>query len=206
MNQQISIKVAQRAQSGRGPSRRARNDGKVPAVIYGHGGTRHVSVESAEFSRLYKTVAGRLTLIRLDQDSGSTELSIIKQVQRDPITDRFIHVDFLAVEESKEMAAEVPVHVVGEAYGVKTEGGTIEIQSFSLKVRCLPKNLPESIIVDVTELKAGHSIHVKDLKKIDGVTFRHDSDHVVVSCLAKEEDTAAETAAAAPAAADAKKK
>lgn len=207
---QISIKVAQRSQSGRGASRRSRNDGKVPAVIYGHGGTRHVTVESADFNRLYKKAAGRVTLIQLDQDGNAPELSIIKQVQRDPITDRFLHVDFMAVEESKEMVAVVPVHVVGEAYGVKTEGGLLEIQSHTLKVRCLPRNLPEFITVDITEMKAGQSLHVKELKAIDGVSFRHDGDQVIVACIAKEEEkveeTAATPAAAAATPAPAKKK
>ncbi len=191
-------------QKGRGSSRRLRNSGLIPANIYGYGGTRKTALDNAEFHKLWKQVAGRTVLIRLKSDqTGEDALTIIKEVQRDPLTDGFLHIDFQAVEADSEMVTTVPIHIIGEAYGVKTEGGVLELPIHEVKVRCLPKNLPEFIEVDVSQLKVGQSIHIKELVAPTGVQFRGDPSIVVVACLGKTEEVSPSTETASTPAAGA---
>lgn len=126
-------------------------------------------------------------------------LSIIKEFQRHPITQKFLHIDIQQIDPNAPMSAAIPIRVVGEAYGVKTDGGTLAIVSQTVNVRCLPKDLPEFIEVDVTELKVNESIHVGALKAPAGITFPGDPARVVVVCSEMaEEEAAPEAAAAAP--------
>lgn len=178
------LNISPREGIGRGPSRRLRYSEKIPAVLYGETGTRHLTLDRAEFRRLWKQVAGRTALVELDSGSAK-ELSVIKEVQRDPRSDRFLHIDFREVQRDREMAIKVVLHFTGEAFGVKNEGGTLEVRLHSLGIRCLPKDLPEFFEVDVSALKVGDNIHVSDLKPPAGVTFTAAKDIVVVSCVAK---------------------
>lgn len=201
---QLILTTKARMQKGRGSSRRLRSSGLIPANIYGFGGTRKTALDNAEFNKLWKQVAGRTVLIQLKADNtGEEALTIIKEVQRDPLTDGFLHIDFQAVEANSEMVTTVPIHVTGEAYGVKTEGGVVEMPVHEVKVRCLPKNLPEFIEVDVSHLKVGQSIHIKELVAPEGVQFRGDPSIVVVACLGKAEEVAGGTESAATPAAGA---
>lgn len=123
-------------------------------------------------------------------------------MQRNPVTDAFLHVDFHEVAANEVFTTSVVVHVSGESFGVRNENGVLEVHAHALKVRALPRNLPSSIDLDVTELRSGQAIHVRDLKPIDGVEFLDNADVVVVSCVtprALEAEAAAEPAAAEPA-------
>ncbi len=133
--------------------------------------------------------------------------------RRDPITDRFLHVDLHEVKARKEkFEIRVPVHLVGESFGVKNQNGVLEIASHVLRVRCLPKDLPEAIEVDVTALNVGQTIKVAELKPIEGVIYLDDKGQPVVACVEPVAEVVqevvaaavpAEGAAAAPAAGDA---
>lgn len=198
------LNVTSREGTGRSASRRLRKAEKIPAILYGkHTKPETLAVSATEFVKLLKDIAGRAALIELKRDAGAAALSFLQEVQRDPITDRYLHVDLQEVKENEKMVINVVVTVIGEAYGVKTEGGILETATKRLRIRCLPKDLPAVIEVDVTELKMGQTIHVSELKPIAGVEFLDDQNQAVVLCVAPQaEEVAAATAteaAAAPA-------
>jgi large subunit ribosomal protein L25 len=191
----LKLPVHPRAKTGRGPARRLRAASEIPAVIYGKSGVRHLTVKEPEFRLLMRAVAGTAALVEISDQTGTATLSLLQEVQRDARTDHFVHIDLREVFANEPMRAGVPVRVFGESIGVKLESGIIEVSRHELFVRCLPKDLPDIISVDVSELHAGHSIHVSDLKPISGVTFADRADEVVVACVVpkvEEEPVAAE--------------
>ncbi len=204
MTQQLSLTITPRAQTGRSASRRVRKTNQIPAILYGkHTSPQTLSVDAPEFTRLVKAVAGRALIIELVQkDKAEKALSFVQEIQRNPITDKFVHVDFREVKADEKLDIDVPVSFVGEAHGVKTQGGVIEIAAHTVRIRCLPKDLPPFIEVDVSELKVDETIKVANLKAPAGVEFRDVPSQPIVSVLSIEEEVAAEAtpAAAAPAA------
>lgn len=209
MSQQFKLNVAERAQTGRSASRRLRKANRVPAILYGkHTKPESLSIEGPEFTRLLKTVGDRAVLIELQRSSNSDKaLSFLQEVQRDPITDKYLHVDLQEVKGDEKFEIRVPVHVVGESFGVKNQSGVLEMATHALRVRVLPKDLPEAIMVDVTELKVGETFKVASLKPVPGVEFLDPKGQPVVSCVEPVAEivqevavtpTAAEGAAAAP--------
>lgn len=185
MSQQFKLNVADRAQTGRSASRRLRKANRVPAILYGkHTKPESLSIEGPEFTRLLKSVGGRAVLIELERSGKSDKaLSFLQEVQRDPITDKYLHVDLQEVKGDEKFEIRVPVRVVGESFGVKNQSGVLEMASQVLRVRVLAKDLPEAIIVDVTELKVGETFKVGSLKPIAGVEFLDPKGQPVVSCV-----------------------
>ncbi len=178
------LTVTPREGTGRSASRRLRKAEKIPAILYGkHTKPENVAVDAPEFVKLLKEISGRAALIELKRDAGATALSFLQEIQRDPITDRYLHLDLQEVKENEKMVINITVHVLGEAYGVKTEGGILETASHRLRIRCLPKDLPDFIEVNVSELKVGETIHVSELKPIAGVEFLDDKHQAVVICV-----------------------
>jgi large subunit ribosomal protein L25 len=195
------LTVTSREGTGRSASRRLRKAEKIPAILYGkHTKPETLAVNSPEFVKLLKDIAGRAALIELKRDTGSAALSFLQEVQRDPITDRYLHVDLQEVKENEKMVINVSVVVVGEAVGVKTGGGLLDIATKRLRIRCLPKDLPAFIEIDVTPLELNSSIHVSELKPIAGVEFLDNPNQAVVLCVEPQEEVAA--AVATPTAAD----
>lgn len=201
------LNVKSRDGIGRGPARRLRNAGWIPGIIYGKGENLPISIDAVEFRTLMRAKGDAAALVELAIEGGSEKLSIIKDYQRNALSQKVVHIDILEVDPNAEMTTVIPVHAVGDAVGVLTENGTLEVVS-SITVRCLPKNLPECIEVDVSGLHIGHSIHITALPPIEGVTFPQNQNPTVAVCIAPE-DAPAETAPAAegqPAAAPAEQK
>ena len=190
---QLTLKVSSRALHGRGPARRLRVEGSIPAIIYGKSGNQSVAVAQEAFRDLMRAKGNAASLIDLEID-GKKMLSLIKEFQRHPITQKFLHIDIMEIDPNSPMTAAIPVRAIGEAHGVKTDGGTLAIVSQTINVRCLPKDLPEFIEIDVTELKVNESIHVGEVKAPKGITFPGDPKRVVVVCS----EMAAEEAAPEP--------
>src|SRR6478736_3599551 len=192
----FQLTVTTREGTGRSASRRLRKAAKIPAILYGkHTKPETLAVNTPEFVKLLKEIAGRAALIELKRDAGATALSVLQEVQRDPITDRYLHVDLQEVKENEKMVITVLVRITGEAYGVKTEGGVLDTQTKRLRIRTLPKDLPDFIEVNVTELKMGEAIHVSDLKVAAGVELLDNAGQTVVLCVAPPEE---EVVVAAP--------
>jgi large subunit ribosomal protein L25 len=185
MKTPLSLKVAPRTQTGRSASRRLRKVNRIPAILYGkHSDPEKLSIEVPEFTRLLKSVAGRSLLIELNRDDKPDKaLSFLQEIQRDPITDRYLHVDLHEVKPDEKFEIRVPVRVTGESFGVKNQSGVLEIASHVLRIKCLPSDLPEIVEVDVTPLNVGQTIKVGELKPIPGVAFLDDKGQPVVSCV-----------------------
>jgi large subunit ribosomal protein L25 len=202
------LTVTAREGTGRSASRRLRKAEKIPAILYGkHTKPENLAVNGPEFVKLRKEIGGKAALIELKRDAGPTALSFLQEIQRDPITDKYLHLDLQEVKENEKMVISVALRIVGEAYGVKTEGGILETATHRLRIRTLPKDLPDLIEVNVSDLKVGEAIHVSELKPIAGVEFLDDKNQTVVLCVeppAEEVVAVAETTpvegAAAPAA------
>lgn len=199
---QFTLNVSTRVSTGRSASRRLRKVNQIPAILYGkHTKPESLSVDAPEFTRLIKSIAGSAALIELKRaGKPDAALSFLQEVQRDPITDRFLHVDLQEVKADEKMEIRVRIHLAGESYGVKNQSGVLETPSQYVRIRCLPKDLPAFIDVDVTNLKVGETIHVGEIKAIAGVEFRDDKNQPVVSCVEPVAEIAA--AVAAPTAAE----
>ena len=201
MSQQYTLNVVARAQTGRSASRRLRKANRVPAILYGkHTSPESLSVEVPEFVRLLKSVAGRAVLLELQRsDKAEKSLSFLQEIQRDPITDKYVHIDLQEVKADEKFEIRIAVRVVGESFGVKNQSGVLEMNTQQLRIRCLPKDLPEAIIIDVSELKVGETIKVGEIKPVPGVEFQDGKGQPVVSCVEPVAEIVQEVAATATA-------
>lgn len=204
MAKQVKLAARPRSESGRNAVKQVRARGAVPAVIYGSTQEpANLEVSRREIEALLSHAVGENILVELEiEESGKTtnRLSLIQEVQHHPLRGDVLHVDFHAVSMTEEIEAEVVIEPIGEADGVKNFGGLLEQSMRSLGIKCLPQNLPEVLTVDVTALKVGDAIHVRDLVLPAGVTAVVDADLTVF--IVAEPTVAAEapaaTAAAAP--------
>ncbi len=204
MKQPHKLNVTPRAQTGRSASRRLRKANQVPAILYGkHTKPESLTIDGPEFTRLIKAVAGSATLVELTRkDKADKALSFFQEVQRDPITDKYLHVDLREVKADEKFEIRVNLHLAGESFGVKNQSGVLETPTYAVRIRCLPKDLPPFIEVDVTELKVGETIHVGELKQIPGVDFLDDKSQPVVSCVEPVAEIVTEAPVAAAATAE----
>jgi large subunit ribosomal protein L25 len=181
---QFKLNVLNRAETGRGPARRLRKTGRIPASLYGKKGARSISVLADDFRRLNKQAAGSAAMIELRDDEGKDHLALIQATHIDPITDGFLHIDFHEVEKNEVFTATVPVQIVGEeaSVGVRNESGLIDQHVYELEIRCKPADLPEFIVLDVTALHVGEGIHLRDVVAPKGVEVFGDPDTLIVAC------------------------
>lgn len=179
---QLKLSVSHREELGSRACWRLRKTGQIPAVIYGKSGSDSIQVQESEFRKLMRSIAGSVSLIEVVADKGPKKLSVIEKVQREPSTGVILHVDFHEVSPDEEMHATLPVHTSGDAIGVKDQGGVLEVMLHHIDVKCLPKNLPEHMTIDISELKVGDAIHIKNLPAMPGVTILGDPETVVAAC------------------------
>ncbi|HEY7400067.1 MAG TPA: 50S ribosomal protein L25 [Actinomycetota bacterium] len=175
--------VAERREgTGKGVARKLRAAGRVPAVLYGQGQEAvAISVDARELVHLFHQAASANVLLDLMLD-GKAHLTIPREVQRDHIRDRFVHVDFLVVRRDEKIAVNVEVVEVGEAPGVKA-GGVVEHHLRELHVECFPQDVPEHIDADISQLEIGDMLHVRDLVPPQGVTVLTNPDDAVLSVI-----------------------
>ncbi|GGD04331.1 50S ribosomal protein L25 [Thalassobacillus devorans] len=182
----IQLKANQRKDTKQSANRGLREEGNVPAVVYGkEKDPITVSVNSIE---LLKTVRdeGRNAIISLDVEGGKTVDVMLHEYQIDPLKDELIHADFYIVDMAQEMDVEVPVRLDGESIGSK-EGGVLQQPLYHLQVRAKPNNIPEEITVDVSELNVGDSLMVSDLKQGRNYEILDDENQTIVSVTPPEE-------------------
>jgi large subunit ribosomal protein L25 len=203
-----ALVVEPREDSGKGVARKLRAAGKIPGVFYGNNvEPRHISVDPrAVQTLLEKSDAGMNTLFNISivGEPGET-LGLVKDIQRDPITSRYLHLDLLRLDVTHRIHVTVPVHISGVAVGVKMEGGIMDQSMRELDLECLPRAIPQEILADVSALDVGDTLHVRDLTIPDGVKLLNDPDLPVVSVVAptvEEVTEAAEEGEAAEAAAE----
>jgi large subunit ribosomal protein L25 len=194
---EVRIEAIKRDRWGKGAARRIRASGKVPAIVYGHGmEPLPIALDRREFVTALQTDAGMNVLLDIQVD-GDTTLALMKDLHRDPVRGTLLHADFIKVDRDEEVEVEVPIHLVGDAAGVK-EGGALEHPLNSVHVRCKATEVPQGIDADISGLNIGDSLRVADLAS--GRTFEilNDPDAVValVAAPVSEEELEAMEAAA----------
>jgi large subunit ribosomal protein L25 len=193
------LRAERRDESGKGSARKIRAAGRVPGVVYGHGGDPvHISVDARELFHTLHTDAGSNVLVNLRVD-GLTTLAMPREIQRDHLRGRLLHVDFLRIARDEKITVEIPIQLVGESHGVK-EGGVIEHHLWTLEVECFPQDVPPAIEADISALGVNESLKVDELTLSDKLTVLTSPEEVVVSVvppqvLKLEEEEAIEEAA-----------
>lgn len=166
-----------------GHPNRDRREGYVPAVVYAHGQpAESIRVPEKRLREVFGT-GGEHHVIRLVPEGGPARTAIVKEVQRDPVQGKVLHVDFQAVSLTEQIRAQVPVVIVGEEQ-IEKAGWIVQHQLHAFEVECLPADLPEAIQVDVSGHHPGEAVHVKDVAVPAGVTVLEDEDAVVVAVVA----------------------
>ena len=195
----LDLQAEVRTQSGTGAVKRMRKAGTIPAALYGRKvKPSSIQVHGKTFSKLLEGSASDNILVSL-KIAGEDQLALVQEVQHDYLRGGILHIDFHAVAADEEIHANVPVAIVGEAKGQK-QGGLVEAIHHEIEVRCLPKDLPESIQIDVTSLEVGQGIHVREITFPEGVTCRLGGDVVIVMCEEPKVEVEPEPVAAAAAA------
>jgi len=172
----ITINGSQRESVGKKATKALRNAGQVPCVLYGGDETVHFSAAELAFSKLVYTPNAHTVVIALD--NGNTFDAVLQDIQFHPVTDKILHVDFYRLFEGKEIAMNVPVHVIGTSKGV-LNGGVLRKNRRKLRVKALPKNLPDFLEADITPLKIGGKLYVTELEG-EGYSILHSDNTVVV--------------------------
>jgi large subunit ribosomal protein L25 len=199
----LDLNAENRNRTGTGAVGRLRKEGSIPAVLYGRGRENlNLKLDGRTFNRILENSASDniLVSLKIGGESGN-HLALVQEVQHDHLKGGILHVDFHEVKENEEIHANVPVDLVGTPIGIKM-GGVLEYIHHSLHVRCLPKDLPDRITVDVSHLNLNESVHVREIKLPAGVTTRLDGE-VVIAMVAEpkvEAEPEPTPAAAAPAA------
>jgi large subunit ribosomal protein L25 len=203
-----TLKIEKRDGRGKNEARRLRASGKIPAVLYGaeKGKALEIAVDPKILLRILHSESGVNTLIGLEGlGSGAPEARVlVKEYQLDPIDHRLLHADFYQVAMDKALTVTVPVVLKGEAKGVKQQGGIVDFVNREIEIEVLPGDIPENIVVDISELMLNQGVRVRDIHT-EGVKWSPLSDadmmivHVVT--LKVEEEAPAAEAVAAPGAA-----
>jgi large subunit ribosomal protein L25 len=190
-----------REERGKGPARRSRRIGMVPATLYGdHKNPIALAVNAKQVARILRSETGHNTIFSVKVAGGQEEKAMVKDWQVDPVSGSLLHVDLLRIAMNVRMRVKVPVHTFGEPQGVKMQGGIFEMVTREVELECLPGDIPEEFKMDVSEMLIGKQLRASDLpidpKKIKLITdpLRVIA-HVVI--LKKEEEPAPEAAVAA---------
>ena len=196
---EVRIAAEPRTEFGKGPARRERRAGRVPAVVYGHGtDTRHITLPGHDVMMALKTAN---VLIRLDGLPGGNQLVLPKAVQRDPIRGSVEHVDLVMVRRGEKVTVDIPVQVTGEVYS----GGLLDQQMVQISIEAEATHIPAAIEIDVEDMQVGTSVHAGDLKLPSGSSLAVDPEvlvlHVIAAPTAEqmEAEIGVPEAAAAPA-------
>jgi len=163
MAQTVSLAAIPRDKTGKGAARQARFAKQVPAVLYGHGRpTQPLMVDALSLEKALSGIEPASTLIELTVD-GKMSRTLIREIQRHPIRPDIIHVDFYEIHAHEKITLEVPVHLMGTPDGVRNAGGVLDQVLREVKIEVLPEHIPDRVELDVTNLKIGDSLHVRDL-------------------------------------------
>jgi len=177
--EQQTLETSIRAERKSSQARRLRKAGKIPGIIYGHQEPVAITIDAVEFGRKFKHVS-ESTIITLKAGDKSYDV-LIKDYQEDILTGKMLHIDFYEIERGKAVRTHVPLHVTGSARGTR-EGGILEHPLYEVEIECLPKDLIEHLVVDVSDLGIGDSIHISDVVPPEGVSILNSGDQIVAVC------------------------
>jgi large subunit ribosomal protein L25 len=187
--ERVPLNAQTREETGKKSTKALRKENLVPAVVYKEGKkTVHLRINERDLYNALHTKAGENALINLkveDKAKGKDKdrVVIIKEIQQHPIRAQVLHVDFQEISLTEELEVDVPIAVKGEAEGVVKDEGVLEHVMWEVKVACLPTDIPEKIEIDVTQMKIGDSVLIKDLEVPPGVKILADAEQTVISVV-----------------------
>jgi large subunit ribosomal protein L25 len=188
MAEKVIVKAQKREERGKNINRRLRVEGKIPVVVYGGGGESVAAAASlSELAAILRTDAGVNTVFSLDIDGAGVTDVIFQDRQIDAIKGRLIHADLRRIAKGEKIEMTVPIHLTGEAEGLKEEGAVLTQALREIKVLCEPANTPESIDLDISGLSADHALHVSDLRVGPGIEIHEAPETVVASIVLVKE-------------------
>ena len=203
MSKTVSLQVSQRAGIGRTALKAVRKAGRVPGVLYGKDKnkavqSRPIEIDGKKLASILKSSSSENVLVDVELTDAAGKkvdqhLALLQDVQHHPLKDYIIHIDLHEIAQDEILHAEVPVTSIGEPDGVKNGGGLLETMLRTVRVACLPRNLPDLISVDVSHLKIGHSVHVSELKLPEGVTISNPPELPVFSVFRSERGSGPDT-------------
>jgi large subunit ribosomal protein L25 len=198
--EKVILKTAVRTATGKKIAKDLRAKGLIPANVYKGGkGALSLQVALDDLRAALDTKAGENVIITLKisgEGAGAKDKTVlIKEIQREPIKDGILHVDFNEISLTEMLKVSVPLASRGESVGVKTEDGVLEHVMWELQVECLPTDIPEKLEVDVSNMKIGDSLHVKDVAAPEGVKILNDGELIIMSVKAKKIEVPKEEAA-----------
>jgi len=176
----FKIKAEKREIFGKNASRRMRREGMIPAILYGADALNvPLTLKKQDVFMILRSDTGENTVFQVSFDSESRDV-MIKELQRDPVTDEILHADFVHIAMDKAIRVSVPVVHVGEAVGVKTEGGFVDFITREVEIECLPKDIPEQIEVDISGLHLRQSLKAGEITLPEGVELITSLDTILV--------------------------
>ena len=189
----FDLKVTQRNTFGKGPARTLRREGMVPAVLYGpQRKSLPLSVSPLELKKIYKTSGSDQVILNLMIENGGTKnvTAMVRELQTSPVSREYLHVDFFEISLDKEIVVSVAVEVTGKSKGVE-RGGLLQVVRHELEISCLPRDLPDNIELDVTDLDIGDALHVGDIVLGEGIKLLADPSLTVLTIGAPAVEEAA---------------
>ncbi|MGH9482184.1 MAG: 50S ribosomal protein L25 [Terriglobales bacterium] len=201
MGNQINLAADRRSTSGKGAARQMRRAGRIPGVLYGaRGEAVSLTLDPQKVGEILRSESGQNTVFTLSVAGGETTAAMLVDLQREPLRGRLLHVDLKRIALDQLIRVKIPIQTQGEAAGVKLQGGVLEVVTREVEIECLPGDIPEHIVVDVSELSIGQNLRVGDLKLEGKRTILTDADRVVAHVVAVKEEVVEAPAAAAEAA------
>ena len=199
MRKDISVAAEVRTSRGKNEARRTRRAGHIPAVIYGSFQEPvSIAVNPREINKIVHSNTGYNTIFNLVIQGGETTPVMLVDRQVDPVKGTLLHADFKRIDLSKRLRVSIPVHTVGEAAGVKVQGGLLEVITRAIEIECLPDEIPEGFTVDVTELTIGQAKRASDVALSGSMKLVSSADTVIAHAVAlRAEEVAAPAAEAA---------
>ncbi len=192
----ITVKAEKREAFGKNESRRLRKAGLIPAVLYGaDGNSVPLTLRKTDIFTILKSETGENTIFKVSYNS-EIKNAMIKELQRNPVTDEILHADFIQIALDKTIRVSVPVVSIGEAVGVKTEGGFVDFVTREIEIECLPMSIPENFEVDISNLHLRQSLKVGEIAPAEGIRIVSSPETVlvVIEPPAKEEEVPVEAA------------
>lgn len=196
----ITINAEKREEFGKGGARGLRRSNMIPAILYRAGKSVPIKFSKKELTQFINTTAGEQVMVNLRFADGENRLALMKDYQLEPTRGELLHADFFEVSLTEEVKVTVHITTVGEAIGVKRDGGILQYLLREIEVECLPDRIPGHIKIDISGLEIGQSLHVSDLKLGEGVKVLNSPEEVIFNVIAPAvEEVAAPVEAVAPA-------
>jgi large subunit ribosomal protein L25 len=192
--EEITVNARLRANRGKGSAHRLRSSGSIPGVFYlGHTTNFPIELNAHE---LQLALRKKPQLLLLKLDDGSDHECVVRELQRHPVSGRYLHVDLMGIVTGQKMTVKVPVELVGSSPGVRLNGGVLQHSVHMLNVECLPRDIPQKISADISNLNIGNSVHVRDLVA-ENFRILDDPDTSIATVLAPRIEKVAEPTAEA---------